>query len=268
MLTPSRSDEGTNSSKNMAEKYTSKYVFPKTANLLLPILLLLVVGGATYVPTVVGLGASPENTDVGYQPQQPVPYSHALHVGQLGLDCRYCHNTVDKAGFAAIPPVQTCMNCHTNVRTASTKLEPLRQAWDAKKSVPWVKVHDLPDFAYFNHSAHVNKGVSCVECHGRIDHMGEEGVHQAKNLSMAWCLECHRDPAKVLRPKDQVTNLGWKPADLALAKPGTESFQIYQDLKSKYKTDTITQDMLGEHLHKKYGIRDTTFMTSCSTCHR
>jgi hypothetical protein len=256
----------------MAEKYTSQYVFPKTANLLLPLLVLLVVGGATYVPIVGALGMSPENTDVGYQPQQPVPYSHALHVGQLGLDCRYCHTTVDNAAFAALPPTQTCMNCHTTVRTASEKLKPVRDSWATGMPIPWVAVHDLPDYAYFNHSAHVNKGVSCVECHARIDHMGEEGVHQAKNLSMSWCLDCHRNPERVLRPRDQVTNLGWTVNDLPQAPPDSESFAIFQDLQAKLKaenkTEQITQEMLGKYLKEKYGIRDHQYMTSCSTCHR
>ncbi len=252
----------------MADKYTSKYVFPKTANLLLPLLILMVVGGATYVPTVVTIGASPENTDVGYQPEQPVAYSHALHVGQLGLDCRYCHTTVDKAGFAAIPPTQTCMNCHVNIRAESPKLAAVRESWATGRSIPWVKVHDLPDFAYFNHSAHVNKGVSCMQCHGRIDHMDVAGVHQAKNLSMGWCVECHRNTEKSLWPKDQVTNLGFTPDKLSLAEPGTESFDVFKALQKEYKTDTITQEMLGKHLHAKYQIRDPMFMTSCSTCHR
>lgn len=252
----------------MADKYTSKYVFPKTANLLLPLLILLVVGAATYVPTVVAIGASPENTDVGYQPEQPVPYSHALHVGQLGLDCRYCHTTVDKAAFAALPPTQTCMNCHANVRVDSEKLAPVRQSWETGRSIPWVAVHDLPDYAYFDHSAHVNKGVSCVQCHGRVDHMAEEGVHQVKNLSMGWCIDCHRNNKDVLWPRDQVTNLGWSVDKLPLAEPGTESFQVFQELRAKHGTDKITQEMLGAHLHEKYKIRDHQFLTSCSTCHR
>jgi hypothetical protein len=255
----------------MAEKHTSQYVFPKTANLVLPLLVLLVIGAGMYVPTVVGLGASPENTDVGYQPAQPVPYSHAMHVGQLGLDCRYCHTTVDQAAFAAIPPTQSCMNCHTNVRADSPKLAAVRESFATGKSIEWVKVHDLPDYAYFNHSAHVNKGVSCVDCHGRVDHMGEEGVYQAKNLSMGWCLDCHRNPETVLRPKDQVTNLGWTPDQLVEAKAGSESHKILTELQEKHQlkpTDKITQKMLGDHLKIKYGIRDHQFMTSCSTCHR
>ena len=254
----------------MAEKYTSKFVFPKVVNLLLPLLVLGVVGAATYVPVVGGLGLSPENTDVGYRPHQPVPYSHALHVGQLGLDCRYCHTTVDKAGFAAIPPTQTCMNCHTGVKTQSPKLQAVRDSWTSGKSIPWVKVHDLPDYAYFNHSAHVNKGVSCVSCHARIDHMGEEGVHQAKNLSMAWCLDCHRNPEHHLRPKDQVYNLGWTVKDLETSPEGTESFRVFKELQGKYPGQEITQVMLGSFLKgsDQYKIRDHQFMTSCSTCHR
>ena len=265
----------------MADKYTKKFVFPKTINLLLPLLVLAVVGGATYVPVVVGLGMSPENTDVGYQPEQPVPYSHALHVGQLGLDCRYCHTTVDQAAFAAVPPVQTCMTCHTNVKKGSPQLANLQTAWDSGKPLNWVTVHDLPDFSYFNHSSHVTKGVSCVECHGRIDHMGEEGVYQAKNLSMGWCIDCHRKTENVLRPRDQVTNLGWKVADLANAAPGTESHDVYQELMKIKSAEprpdkgpkagempAITQLDLGKYLQGKYKIRDHQYLTSCSTCHR
>lgn len=163
------------------------------------------------------------------------------------------------------------MNCHTNVRTQSPKLAPVRESFATGKPIEWVKVHDLPDYAYFNHSAHVNKGVSCIDCHGRVDHMGEEGVYQAKNLSMGWCIDCHRSPEKVLRPKDQVTNLGWTPDQLVQAKVGTESHKILTELQDKHQlkpNDKITQQMLGDHLKVKYGIRDHQFMTSCSTCHR
>ncbi|HEX8342069.1 MAG TPA: cytochrome c3 family protein [Tepidisphaeraceae bacterium] len=258
----------------MAEKYTNKFVFPKTINLLLPLLVLGAIGAATYVPTVLGLGTSPETTDVGYNPSQPVAYSHALHVGQLGLDCRYCHTTVDKSGFAALPPTQTCMNCHNAVRTNSEKLAPVRDSWKTGKSIPWVEVHDLPDFAYFNHSAHVNKGVSCVSCHARVDHMADEGVYQAKSLSMGWCIDCHRKPEEHLRPKDQVTNLGWTPADLARADAGTESARVYDALQKAHPgMKEFTQKEVGELLRGPgdaggYQIRDRHFMTSCSTCHR
>jgi len=121
---------------------------------------------------------------VGYQPVQPVPYSHALHVGQLGIDCRYCHNTVEVAAQAAIPPTQTCMNCHAKIRAQSPKLLPVRESYATGMPVHWMRVHDLPDFVYFNHSAHVRRGVSCVECHGRVDKM--EVVYQQEPLSMGW----------------------------------------------------------------------------------
>jgi len=140
-------------------------------------------------------------------PQQPVPYSHALHVGELGLDCRYCHNTVEQAAVAAIPPTQTCMNCHGRVRTESKKLLPVRASFENNEAIPWVKVHDLPDYAYFNHSAHVTRGIGCVSCHDRVDHMVE--VYQAKPLSMSWCLDCHRNPEPNLRPPSEVTNMNW-----------------------------------------------------------
>ena len=135
------------------------------------------------------------------QPVQPVPYSHALHAGKLGIDCRYCHTTVEKANFAAIPPTETCMNCHTNIRTQSEALEPIRESWATGKPVEWIKIHDLPHYVYFSHQAHVTHGVGCIECHGRIDQM--ERVYQAKPLSMGWCLECHRDPGPHLRPEER-----------------------------------------------------------------
>ena len=245
----------------MADKITNKYVFPKTVNLLLPVLVILALGMGAYVPTIVGVGLSPEALNVGYAPEQPVPYSHALHAGQLGIDCKYCHNTVDKAAFAAVPPTQTCMNCHTGIKNKSELLRPVFESWATGKPVEWVKVHDLADYAYFNHSAHVNKGVSCVECHGRIDHM--EIVTQAKNLSMSWCIDCHRNTQDHLRPVDEVTNLGWTVKDLSATHP-----QIYQQLKDQNNGTEVTQAMLGQYLQKKYKIRDIQFMTSCSTCHR
>ena len=135
------------------------------------------------------------------------PYSHELHVGQLGMDCRYCHNTVEYADKAAIPPTQTCMNCHTQIHKDSLKIKPLLNSYTTGEPVLWSRVHDLPDFAYFSHSAHVTRGVSCVECHGRVDKM--EVVTQQKPLSMSWCLECHRSPNMYLRDPALVTQLGW-----------------------------------------------------------
>jgi hypothetical protein len=154
--------------------------------------------------------ALPKFTDVGYAPLQPVPFSHQLHAGQLGMDCRYCHNTVEGAAHAAVPPSETCMNCHTTVRPESVALAPIRESVDTGAAVPWVRVHMLPDYAYFDHSVHVAAGVGCASCHGRIDTM--EVVQQAQPLSMSWCLDCHRDPAPNLRPRDHVTDMTWDTA--------------------------------------------------------
>jgi hypothetical protein len=151
----------------------------------------------------------PKRTEVGYSPKQPVAYSHKLHAGDLGIDCRYCHFTVETAAMAAPPPTEVCMNCHTRVRATSTALAPVRESYANGTPIPWVRVHRLPDFVFFNHSAHVGAGVSCVSCHGRVDQMIE--VKQVEPLNMAWCLECHRDPASRIRPREFVTRLGWKP---------------------------------------------------------
>ena len=150
---------------------------------------------------------SPKFTDVGYRPTQPVPFSHKLHAGEMGLDCRYCHNTIERSAFAAIPPTQTCMGCHKTVLPKSGKLALVRESFATGKPIPWVKVHQLPEFAKFNHSAHLGAGVGCVSCHARIDQMPV--VQMAKPLSMSWCLDCHREPHPNLRPKSQVTNMGY-----------------------------------------------------------
>jgi len=150
---------------------------------------------------------SPKYTDVGYMPTQPVPYSHKLHVGTLGLDCRYCHASVEVSPVANVPPTQVCMNCHAIIKRDSPKLEPIRNSLATGKPMRWIRVHNLPDYAYFNHSVHVRAGVGCVSCHGQIDQM--EVVHQAKPLSMSWCLDCHRNPAPNLRPAEEVTNMQW-----------------------------------------------------------
>ncbi len=183
------------------------YIFPKWSNLLLP---MMILGGAIaplYVVMVVAYGFSPLTTDVGFQPQQPVPFSHKLHAGDMGIDCRYCHNTVEFANHAAIPPTQTCMNCHTQIHKDSPQIEPLLDSYITGMPMQWQRVHDLPDYVYFSHSAHVNRGVSCVSCHGRIDRM--EIVTQQEMLSMGWCLECHRAPEQYLRDPDLVTQLSW-----------------------------------------------------------
>ncbi len=162
----------------------------------------VVTAGVTYYFT-------PKYTRVGYAPSQPVPFSHKIHAGQLGMDCRYCHSFVEESGHANVPATQTCWNCHQHVKKDSPNLAKVAESIETGEAIPWVKVHKVPDYAYFNHSVHVNRGVSCVECHGRVDEMTV--VRHDQSLSMSWCLDCHRSPGDKLRPLDQVTNLGWSP---------------------------------------------------------
>ncbi len=154
---------------------------------------------------------SPKFTDVGYRPEQPVPYSHKLHAGDLGLDCRYCHSTVEFSPVANVPPTQTCMNCHKLILPQSEKLLLVRESWAAKTPIQWVRVHMLPQYAYFNHSIHLWAGVGCVTCHGNVRRMEE--VTQMQPLSMGWCLDCHRNPGPNLRPHEELTNMEWTPPD-------------------------------------------------------
>ena len=184
-------------------------IFPKgfDTNLRLGIAGAVVMLGA--VGAVAAYLLHPKQLDTGYQPEQPVPYSHKLHAGNLGLDCTYCHATVDKSSYAAIPATETCMNCHHRVKDKSPKLQMIRDSYATGQPVPWVKVHRLPDYVYFNHQAHISAGVSCVTCHGRIDQMQE--VMQVNTLNMAWCLDCHRNPAPNVRPAQFVTKLDWQP---------------------------------------------------------
>ncbi len=183
-------------------------IFPKWMNLV-PLILLVVI-----IPA--GLGAigffwyygSPEYTDVGYRPVQPVDYSHKLHAGDLGIDCRYCHVGVEQGAIATVPPTQTCMNCHKLIKQDSDKLKLVRESWATGRPIEWVRVHNLPDFAYFNHSIHIDRGVGCVSCHGNVAEM--EVVTQSEPLSMGWCLDCHRNPAENLRPVSEITNMKWE----------------------------------------------------------
>jgi menaquinone reductase, multiheme cytochrome c subunit len=213
------------------------FVFPKWSNTLLRALPPVLGIAAGYVVFVFACAASPRTTDVGYQPVQPVPYSHAMHAGRLGMDCRYCHTTVETARMAALPPTQTCMNCHKLIRTQSEKLLPVRESYATGRPIPWVRIHDLPHFAYFDHSAHVRRGVGCVWCHGRIDTM--EIVHQDQPLSMGWCLDCHRNPDVNLRPVEFVTKLDWVAPE-----------------------DPV---VLGRRLREENQINPSV---DCSTCHR
>lgn len=214
-----------------------RFQFPEWTENFKKALGLLLAGGPVYLIAVIAYGVSPEAIRIGYQPEQPVPYSHALHVGELGLDCRYCHNTVEESPHSAVPPAATCMNCHTGIHADSPKLLPIRESASQDVPVEWVRVHDLPDYVYFNHSAHVTRGVGCESCHGRVDQM--EKVSQVKALTMEWCLECHRDPYPNLRPIEEVTTMGYDP-------------------------DTNRRE-LGLELAKQYNLNPRT---DCSTCHR
>lgn len=255
------------------------FVFPRWANYLLPLLVLGVIGGATYVPAAAYLGLNPNNLNKNYRPVQPVPYSHAVHVGQLGMDCTYCHTTVNEAAFAAVPPTQTCVACHgaapanaepklpgqgvgLAVKSNSTKLAAVYESVQSGKPIEWVKVHDLADYAYFNHAAHVTKGVACVTCHGRVDQMGEEGVHQVSNLSMSWCIECHRAPEEHLRPADQATSMVWKPIDDPRVQEAVASGDIEED------DERAQQLFIGNLVKAQMQIHNQAYMQACSTCHR
>lgn len=239
-------------------------IFPAWTNTIRPFIAIALLGGPLYLVTFVSYGASPSTTDSGYAPIQPVPFSHAVHAGELGMDCRYCHTSVMEASFAAVPPTQTCMNCHARdvgdnsgpkpaIRAVdetgnlNAKLAPLYEAHENGTSVEWIKVHDLADYVYFNHSAHVQSGVSCVSCHGRVDTM--EVVYQKESLSMGWCIECHRNPEPHLRPVDKVTDLDWDPMKLPEDDPyhGRDRVEI------------------GAELRKLHQINPKT---DCSVCHR
>ena len=172
--------------------------------------------------------------------EQPVPFSHRHHVSGLGIDCRYCHTTVEVGPFAGIPPTATCMNCHKQVWASSNMLEPIRASLRENRPIQWQRVNSVPDFVYFDHSIHVNKGVGCETCHGRVDEMPLTWKDQS--LFMSWCLECHRNPEKHLRPVDQVFTMGWKPP--------------------------IDQETLGRQLMQQYNIEPTFKLTNCSICHR
>src|SRR5271163_15592 len=189
------------------------------------------------------LNAGSFTTLVEVARDQPVPFSHKHHVGDDGLDCRYCHTSVETSAFAGIPPTKTCMNCHSVLFADAPYLEPVRESFRTNQSIQWVKVHRLPDFVYFNHSIHVNKGVGCSTCHGSVNQMPL--VFQASPLLMEWCLDCHRNPEKALRPLEpvnEVFNMDWKaPSD---------------------------QAEIGKKFAAERHIRSTAELTSCSTCHR
>jgi hypothetical protein len=204
----------------------------------------LSIFGALFAVAAVAWGVALINrssyvTRAGVARDQPVPFSHRHHAGELGIDCRYCHTSVERAAIAGMPPTKTCMNCHSQIWVDSPMLEPVRASFRTDKSLEWIKVHDLPDFVYFNHSIHVRQGIGCVSCHGRVDRMNL--MWQESSLQMEWCLNCHRHPDQFVRPRDQVFNMEWQPP-----------------------TDQLT---LGRQLVKAYKIQ-VQQLTNCSICHR
>lgn len=212
--------------------------FSKNANTLARFSLLAIV---TIIILVAWAGAmivrSPYETMQEVPREQPVAFSHEHHVGGLGIDCRYCHTTVETSSFANIPPTKVCMNCHSQMWAVSPELEPVRESYRTGRSIAWTRVHDLPEFVYFNHSIHVNKGVGCSSCHGRVDKMPL--MWQAKSLTMEWCLDCHRHPERQVRPREKVFDMAYTPPPDQIA--------------------------FGKQLMKQYHIQS---LTSCSTCHR
>ena len=211
-------------------------IFPRKANVLPHLTLAGSLAGGVFAILFIWYYFSPEYTDVGYAPEQPVEYSHRLHAGQLGLDCQYCHTNVKDAAHSNVPATQTCMNCHSQVRTESLKLLPVRESWATGESIEWIKVHKLPDYAQFSHAVHTNNGVGCESCHGRIDQM--EVVFQAEPLSMGWCLECHRNPEQFLRPNSEITTMGYE-----------------------YPDDFVQQNL------QRIAAEDIQPPTNCSACH-
>ena len=205
---------------------------------------LLVLGGA--LTAGISYYFTNKYTNVGYQPVQPVPFPHDVHVKQVGMDCRYCHSFVEVAAHSNVPTTQVCMNCHQQIQKDSPKLQAVRDSWQTGKPIEWVQVHKTPDYGYFNHSAHVNRGVSCVSCHGKVNEMPV--VYHSQPLSMAWCLDCHRHPENALRPVDQVTNLDWVPP----VKPG--------------QTPAEAQVAQGLELKKAWNINPPD--GNCAGCHR
>lgn len=212
--------------------------FSRTANTVFRLVLFSVAGGITTFAALSYLVVrSPWETVQSIPREQPVPFSHEHHVGGLGIDCRYCHTSVETSSFANIPATKICMNCHSQMWAASPTLEPVRESWRSGKSIEWTRVHDLPDYVYFNHSIHVHKGIGCETCHGRVDKMPL--TWQAQPLTMEWCLNCHRHPDRYVRPRDKVIAMDYRPPSDQIA--------------------------LGTKLVHEYRIQS---LTSCSTCHR
>ena len=211
-------------------------IFPKWSNRAAVAVLVVVPVILVGVISVFAFYISPYNSQAGFAPRQPIPYSHKLHAGDLGIDCRYCHGNVERSPVAMVPPTEVCMNCHEKILPENPNILVVKESYVTGKPIPWERIHRLPQYVYFDHSIHVNSGIGCASCHGRIDHM--DVVHQAKTLSMGWCLDCHRNPEKYLRPEDRITDMAWAAED---------------------------QAALGLELREQKQIHPTT---DCSGCHR
>jgi hypothetical protein len=220
---------------------TMSQIFHRHTNIYSRLSILAVIAVVAILGGVVAmLHLSGYNTNQGLFVEQPIQFSHAHHVGGEGIDCRYCHTSVEESAFANIPPTKTCMNCHSQIWTNAPILEPVRASFRDNTPLHWTRVHDLPDFVYFNHSIHVRKGVGCATCHGRVDKMPL--MYQEASLQMNWCVNCHRNPAQYVRPREEVYNMAWE-------RPANDPD-------------------LGKRLVQEYKIASVDQLTSCSTCHR
>ena len=224
-------------SRNLNEHRFFKPAANEITRLCIFIFFLIMIGGGWAATKIF---ESPYITRQNIVQQQPVPFSHKHHVGEEGIDCRYCHTSVEKSAYAGMPPTQTCINCHSQIYTTSPMLDPVRASFKSGEPIHWTRIHNLQNFVYFNHGIHVAKGVGCASCHGQIDQM--DLTYQAAPLTMEWCLSCHRNPQMEVRPKEEVFNM-------------------------KYKKPENQADF-GAELVKKYHIKDAQTLTNCSTCHR
>jgi hypothetical protein len=230
-------------------------IFHASANAIAKASVIACLGGGALLGTVATMvDFSPYVTNQGVVRDQPVPFSHEHHVHDLGIDCRYCHTSVTDSSFAGLPATKTCMTCHSRIWTDAALLEPVRQSWRDEIPIKWTRVHNLPDFVYFPHDIHVNKGIACVTCHARVDQMPL--MFQASSLQMRWCLECHRSPQEYLRPRDQVFNM---------------DFVVDTNVKREFSDsqhEVTDQDSLGRALIDLYHIPTDGRITNCYTCHR
>ena len=221
------------------------------------LIVLIVIGSIT---TILVVARSPYRTAQHEVVEQPVPFSHQHHVNDIGIDCRYCHRAVTESSTAGVPSTEVCMTCHRELWKDSPMLEPVRQSWAKNEPLEWVRVHDLPDYVYFNHSIHIKKGIGCYECHGNVAEMPL--TKQVQPLTMKWCLDCHRHPTDHLRPRDLV----FQPHALTQLTNRAEYQQAVADAQIAESSATAqTLDALREHLAEEYDIKSRT---DCYTCHR